>query len=201
MTPSQQLRAWAHELAAMARVGLEYSPTPYDTDRYERISRIAEGIAGLTIDAAFTPERPYLGDAGYVTVKVGVGVAVLDRAGRVALIRRADNGRWALPGGFAEVGSSPSENALRELREETGLEARITGLVGIYDNRRFNTSSAYHIYTCCFRATLTGGEPRPSNETLEVAFSAAGALPVPMSEQQQRMIEDAFAAAPGAAFE
>lgn len=185
----------------MARVGLDYAPTPYDTDRYERISRIAEGLAGLAMDAEFTPERPYLADLGYVTVKVGVGIAVLDPRGRVALIKRADNGRWALPGGFAEVGSSPSENALRELREESGLEARIDGLVGVYDNRRFNTSSAYHIYTCCFRATLTGGEPRPSNETLEVAFFETDALPGPMSGQQQRMILDAIAGAPAAVFQ
>jgi ADP-ribose pyrophosphatase YjhB (NUDIX family) len=201
LNPSQQLRLWAHELASMARTGLEFSPTPYDTERYERMARIAEGIAGLAIDAAFTPERPYLPDTGYATAKVGVGLAAFDEQGRVALIQRADNGRWALPGGFAEVGSTPAENALRELREESGLEAELTSLVGVYDNSRFSSTSAYHLYICCFRGRVTGGKPTPSNETLDVRFADPNALPGPMSELQRTMIADAVRGAREAAFQ
>src|SRR6266567_3280561 len=121
MQPSEQLRFRAHELAAMAKTGLEFAPKDYDRDRYERTMAIAEGIAEMTIDATFTPERPYLSDLHIPSPKVGCSVAAFDDVGRVVLIKRADNGRWALPGGYAEVGSPPSTNALRELRQRRAL--------------------------------------------------------------------------------
>src|SRR5712691_5555657 len=104
MRPSEQLRFWAHELAALARTGLEFVANEYDRDRFTRTMAIAEGIAALTIDAGFTPERPYLPDVGITSPKVGCSVAAFDAAGKLVLIKRADNGRWALPGGYAEVG-------------------------------------------------------------------------------------------------
>src|SRR5437868_7144972 len=166
--PSEQLRFWAHELGGMAKTGLLHSQDSYDRDRYERTLAIAEGIAGLTIGADFTPDRPYLPDLGIPTPKTGCSVAAFDDLGRVALIRRADNGRWALPGGYAEIGSPPSTNALRELREETGFEAAIDRLVGLYDNKEFSSVSPYQFYICLFRARITGGAAATSHETLEV---------------------------------
>jgi len=165
MRPSEQLRFWAHELAAM------------------------------TIDATFTPERPYLADTGVVSVKVGCFVAVFDDQGRVVLIERSDNGRWALPGGYADVGSSPSENALRELAEETGLSADIERFVGVYDNRRFGSTAAYHFYTLLFRGRLTGGEARPSAETTQVQLVDPNEAPENMSALQRTMLADAVATA------
>jgi ADP-ribose pyrophosphatase YjhB (NUDIX family) len=195
MRPSEQLRFWAHELAAMARTGLEFANNDYDKDRYQRSARIAEGIASLVIDADFTPERPYLADVGLATPKVGCSVAAFDDDGRVALIKRADNGRWALPGGYAEVGSSPSDNALRELREETGFGAELERLVGVYDNGRFDSTSPYQFYICCFRARIVSGEATPSVETVEVVLTPPDRLPENMSMLQHTMIADAVAAA------
>lgn len=192
MGPSEQLRFYAHELAAMARTGLTYATDAYDVDRYRRIERIAEGIATLVIDAEITPERPYLPDIGIVSPKIGCSVAAFDDAGRVAIIRRADNGRWALPGGYAEVGSSPSENALRELHEETGLEAGLERLSGVYDNRHFGSAAAYQFYICCFRARISGGRPTPSSETLEVVLADPADLPEDMSLLQRTMLADAL---------
>jgi ADP-ribose pyrophosphatase YjhB (NUDIX family) len=195
MRPSEQLRFWAHELAAMSRTGLEFATNDYDRDRFVRSARIAEGIASLVIDAEFTPERPYLGDIGIATPKVGCSVAAFDDAGRVALIKRADNGRWALPGGYAEVGTPPSENAIRELHEETGFDGELEGLVGVYDNRRFQSTSPYQFYICCFRARIVGGRATPSEETVEVVLTPPDLLPEDMSTLQRAMLGDAVAAA------
>ncbi len=192
MGPSEQLRYYAHELAAMARTGLEFANNEYDRDRFIRTERIAAGIAALVIDAEFTPERPYLPDLGIASPKIGCSVAAFDDDGRVALIKRADNGRWALPGGYAEVGSPPSENALRELHEETGFEARLERLVGVYDNMCFGSTSPYHFYICCFRARITGGGATPSLETTEVALADPTELPENMSPLQRTMVADAL---------
>jgi ADP-ribose pyrophosphatase YjhB (NUDIX family) len=173
----------------------------YDRDRFERTRRISEGIAAMVVDADFTPERPYLADLGIATPKVGCSVAAFDDEHRVALIRRADNGRWALPGGYAEVGSTPSANALRELTEETGFVAELERLVGVYDNRVFGSVAPYHFYICCFRARITGGTATPSKETPEVELVSPDALPQDMSVLQRSMLADAVAGAAQAAYQ
>lgn len=192
MRPSEQIRFWAHELAAMARTGLEFATNDYDRDRYKRAMSVAEGLASLTIDAEFTTERPYLPDLWMATPKVGCSVAAFDDAGRVVLIKRADNGRWALPGGVAEVGDTPSTNALRELHEETGFDARIERLVGVYDNKTFGSVAPYQFYVCCFRARITGGDATPSVETPEVVLAYPGELPEDMSRLQRTMLADSL---------
>lgn len=194
MRPSEQIRYWAHELAAMARTGLEFVTNDYDRDRFERIHAIGEEMAAMTIDAEFTPERPYLADVGIASPKVGCSVAAFDEGGRVVLIKRADNGRWALPGGYAEVGSPPSVNALRELHEETGFHAELERLVGVYDNKSLGGVSPYQFYICCFRARITGGDATPSVETLEVVLTDPASLPENMSLLQRTMLTDSLRA-------
>jgi ADP-ribose pyrophosphatase YjhB (NUDIX family) len=189
--PSEQLRFWAHELGGMAKTGLLHTKDSYDTDRYERMLAIAEAMAALTIGAEFTPDRPYLPDVGIPTPKTGCSVAAFDDAGQVVLIQRSDNKRWALPGGYAEIGSPPSVNALRELKEETGFDAELERLVGIYDNKRFASVAPYQFYICLFRARITGGAAATSHETIDVRLVDVADPPADMSELQRTMVRDA----------
>ena len=191
MPPSQQLRFWAHELAGMAKTGLLHAHDSYDQDRCERMLAIAEQLAALTIADEFTPERPYLADPGIVTPKVGCSVAAFDDDGRAVLIQRADNKRWALPGGYAEVGSTPSANGLREFREETGFEAEVERLVGVYDNKHFASVTNYQFYICLFRARITGGAATVSHESLDVRLVDPTTPPEDMSMLQRAMLHDA----------
>jgi ADP-ribose pyrophosphatase YjhB (NUDIX family) len=199
--PSEQLRFWAHELGGMAKTGLLHTTDSYDTDRYQRMLAIAEAMASLTIGADFTPDRPYLPDVGIPTPKTGCSVAAFDDAGRAVLIQRADNKRWALPGGYAEIGSPPSENALREFKEETGFDAELERLVGIYDNKRFASVSPYQFYICLFRARITGGAAATSHETLEVRLVDLADPPADMSELQRTMLRDAARSSDRAVFQ
>jgi len=176
----------------MAKTGLEFAENAYDRDRYERTMSIAEGIAAMTIDA-FTPERPYLGELHIPSPKVGCSVAAFDDAGRVVLIKRADNGRWALPGGYAEVGSPPSTNALRELHEETGLERSSSTAAWAKPTRQQRPQGRRpKVYICCFRGKITGGSATPSDETPEVVLAEPGELPESMSLLQRTMIADSL---------
>jgi ADP-ribose pyrophosphatase YjhB (NUDIX family) len=191
LPPSEQLRFWAHELGGMAKTGLLHAHDTYDRDRCERMLAIAEAMAAMTIGADFTPERPYLPDLGIPSPKVGCSVAAFDDGGQVVVIQRSDNKRWALPGGYAEIGSTPSVNALREFREETGYDADLERLIGVYDNHHFASVAPYQFYICLFRARLTGGAPATSSETLDVRLVAPGDPPDDMSELQRTMIRDA----------
>jgi 8-oxo-dGTP pyrophosphatase MutT (NUDIX family) len=110
-------------------------------------------------------------------VKVGLGVLVVDPQGRILLEKRSDSGMWGLPGGAVDTGESITMAALREVKEETGLEVRITRVIGVYseptrrilvypDNRRCAPSGG-----CCPGDGIISGELSITFESLELLFS------------------------------
>jgi ADP-ribose pyrophosphatase YjhB (NUDIX family) len=106
----------------------------------------------------------------YVTPKIAVAIAVFDERDAILLVERADNGSWALPGGWADVGYSAVENALRELYQETGLSADCDGLIGVYDGRRHPVGVLEEsLYTLVFHGRLVGGEISPHRHEIAQA--------------------------------
>ncbi|MBO3748796.1 NUDIX domain-containing protein [Streptosporangiaceae bacterium NEAU-GS5] len=104
-----------------------------------------------------------------------VNVVVTNDAGEVLMIRRSDNGNWAVPGGAIDLNESLPEAAVRETREETGIEAEITGLVGIYTDPRHivlytSNGEARQEFSIVLTARAIGGEPTPSSESTEVRW-------------------------------
>jgi ADP-ribose pyrophosphatase YjhB (NUDIX family) len=186
------LRAYAFELAGMSKTGLEFVSNDYDRDRFTRTLRIAESIASMTFPDGIPQDATYVAELGVVTPKAGCSVAAFDADGRVLLIRRADDGRWAIPGGYAEIGSTPSQNALRELREETGFEARIERLLGVFDGWVLGSTHPYQPWTLLFRGAITGGSARPSHETTDVRFFARDDVPRELAPVARAMLEHAF---------
>jgi ADP-ribose pyrophosphatase YjhB (NUDIX family) len=105
-----------------------------------------------------------------------VNVAVMNDAGQLLLIRRTDNGNWALPGGAMDIGESISEAAVRETLEETGVTCRVVGLIGIYTNPRHvleytSNGEVRQEFSVVFRATFAAGEPTPSSESSSVVWA------------------------------
>jgi ADP-ribose pyrophosphatase YjhB (NUDIX family) len=114
------------------------------------------------------------------SIVVAVTVFVLDDQDRVLLIRRTDNGLWAIPGGAQDVGEYISEAAVRETREEAGIDIEVTGVVGIYSNPHhvmsYSNGEVRQQFSICFRARYVSGAPTPSNESSEVRWVARGEL-------------------------
>jgi ADP-ribose pyrophosphatase YjhB (NUDIX family) len=118
-----------------------------------------------------------------------VNVVVVDDAGQILLIRRADNDNWALPGGAMDLGESLPAAAVRETLEETGVRVEVTGLVGIYTDPRHvilytSDGEVRQEFSVVFTARPLGGEPTPSDESREVRWVApdgVGALPMDRS--------------------
>lgn len=110
---------------------------------------------------------------------------VLDDQGRIALVHRKDNGLWALPGGGMELGESIEDCAVREVKEETGLDVEITGLIGVYTNphhvMKYDDGEVRQQFSLCYRTKLLGGELGGDSESTDVAWverDAIGDLPM-----------------------
>jgi 8-oxo-dGTP pyrophosphatase MutT (NUDIX family) len=104
-----------------------------------------------------------------------VNVVVVNDAGDVLLIRRSDNGNWAVPGGAIDLGESMVQAAARETREETGIDCEITGLVGIYTDPKHlilytSNGEVRQEFSILLTAVATGGQPTPSSESTEVRW-------------------------------
>ncbi|WFF07302.1 NUDIX domain-containing protein [Micromonospora sp. WMMD1076] len=110
------------------------------------------------------------------SIVVAVTVFVQDELGRVLLIQRTDNGLWALPGGAQEFGEYIAETAVRETREEAGVEVEVTSVVGIYTNPNhvveYSDGEVRQQFSICFRGRYVSGQPTPSDESSEVRWVA-----------------------------
>lgn len=190
--PNPRWLDWAREIQSLAQTGLAFTKSPYDRLTFGRLSDIAAEIVAehARLDAEEI-KRVFSLEPGYATPKVDIRAAVV-RDGRILLVRERSDGRWAMPGGWADVGDRPSETAVRETLEESGFAVRVVRLVGAFDaNRGEYASVFFHAVKLVFLCDLLGGEAAPSMETLEVGFFDFDDLP-PLSEQRtnQRHLDE-----------
>ena len=114
------------------------------------------------------------------TITVTATAFVAEPGGRLLLIQRSDSGRWVLPGGALELGERITDTAVRETREETGVDILITGLIGVYSNPHhllaYSNGEVRQQFSLCFRAHPLGGDPSPSVASLDVRWIEPRAL-------------------------
>ncbi len=189
--PARTLLRWSESLAAIARTGLGFTESLYERERFEEILRVAadiravadEGVDGVE-DADGLVEE-WLGQVGrgvpgYVTPKVAVGAAVGNDKGELLLIQRADSGVWLYPTGWCDVGYSAAEVVVKEVLEETGIEAEPERLIAVLDGLRLGFTRV-PLYSLVFYCRAVGGklEPHPL-ECRDVGWFTADALPSPL---------------------
>ncbi|MDX6750840.1 NUDIX domain-containing protein [Geminicoccaceae bacterium 1502E] len=136
----------------------------------------------------------------------GVAVLVLDEQERLLLVRNADTLEWQTVGGAVDPGESPAEAAVREAREETGLEVRLTRVIGVYGGPSFRLSypngDVCEYVSTAFEAVVTGGEARPdAEETSEIGWFRREAMEgLVMAPHTRLLAADAFARDPATRF-
>ncbi len=204
-----ELTRWAEALAGIARTGLGFTESSYEAERYEEILGIAADIKASASDStgesvAAAPDVFHAewlrsvgsGVPGYVTPKVAIGAVVGDDAGRLLLIQRADSGVWLYPTGWADVGYSPSEVAIKEVHEETGIRCEVIRPLAILDGLRAGFSRV-PLYSLVFLCRAVGGElASHPQECLDVGWFGPDDLPSPLANYE-RWGETAFAAIEG----
>ena len=185
---------WVREIFSISQSGLTYSGNQYDIERYKRLQEItAEIIASQSEISKETVLESFSMQAGYITPKIDVRGAVI-RDGKILLIQERADGRWAMPGGWADLGNTPASVAEREVWEESGFHVRAEKVVAVIDANRIEPMEFYHAYKMIFLCKLLEGQPRTSHETLAVDFFDLNHLP-PLSiyRTNQNMLQEVFA--------
>lgn len=134
---SEDLLMLAQRLQALAQAGITYATSPYDLERYEEIRTISAKLLEALTDEPFEKIlRLFTCENGYQTPKVDIrGVVFRDRREVLLVREKIDGGKWTLPGGWADVGCTPYEVAVKEVKEEAGLLVRPVRLLALLDKR------------------------------------------------------------------
>ena len=179
---------WSEALAAIARTGLGFTDSLYERERFEEVLRVAADIrvaAGHDSSPEVLVEEWLAhvgrGVAGYVTPKVAIGAVVGNEAGEILLVQRSDSGMWLYPTGWADVGYSPAEVAVKEVLEETGMLVEPVRLIAVLDGLRLGFTTI-PLYSLVFHCRLVGGELRAHPlECRAVGWFGEDGLPSPLA--------------------
>jgi ADP-ribose pyrophosphatase YjhB (NUDIX family) len=209
----QDLVRWAETLAGIARTGLGFTESLYEQERFEEVLHVAGDIRSAADAEEALDVDDYVaewmrsvgtGVAGYVTPKSAVGAIVYDEQQRILLVQRADTGVWLYPTGWADIGYSASEVAVKEVLEETGIVCVPEGVIAVLDGMRMGFTRI-PLYSIVFLCKAIGGDLQGHPlETRAVGFFAEDELP-PMTVGVGQWGKHAFAAirgeAPGVLFD
>jgi ADP-ribose pyrophosphatase YjhB (NUDIX family) len=174
---SQWLR-WTQRLQAIAQDGLTYSHDDYDLGRYEQLRELAaEMLAAHSTGTLEEAQDLLVLETGPATPKVDVRAAVFDDD-RILLVKEPDEAGWSVPGGWADVGESPSEAAVRETLEESGYRVRPVRLLAVYErDRHGHPPIAYHVYKLVYLCELLPEERLTDVDARGVSFFGEGEIP------------------------
>ena len=175
----------------MSQTGLTYARDPFDRERYEAIRLIAAEMLAMSdpggVDVMAVVDL-LKGQVGYATPKVDMRGVVFDADGRLLLVQeRSDGDKWTLPGGWADIGSSPGENVTREIREEAGFETCAVKVLAVYDrDKHDHPKMAWHTYKLFVRCEITGGTAAEggTSETSGVGFFGLDEIPLDLSTER-----------------
>ncbi len=188
----------AKRLLALAETGQHFTKDPFDRERYDEIADIARAmLADLgriplsELDALVSEHA-----GGYATPSIDIRGAVI-RDGHILLVRERSDGKWAMPGGFADIGSSPAENIEREVWEEAGLRVRARHLYALRHKARHpypaDIRDFYKLFFLCDE--VSAATPKPGPETSDVAFFPMNSLPdLSLTRNLEQDIQAAFEA-------
>jgi len=192
---TRDLVRWSETLAAIARTGLGFTQSRYEQERFEEVLHVAADIKAAADEALeVRRERDHFiqewmdsigeGVPGYVTPKVAIGAVVGNEAGEILLVQRKDSGVWLYPTGWADVGYSPAEVAVKEVQEETGILCEPVQLLSVIDGQRMGFTR-FAMYMMLFHCKAVGGDLSGHPlETANVGWFGRDALPVPTAGAQ-----------------
>ena len=169
-------------MIALTDTGLTFTKDPFDRERYEDLrsllSEMLNQVSDLDPDEVAELLKP---TSAYATPLMDVRAWIVEDE-KICLVRGQGENDWALPGGFGEVGYSPTENILKEIEEETGFEAKVERLLAVFDTNRFQLQSKQYA-KFVFECKLLDGQFQKNQEIADLQFFAIDQLPA-LSEKR-----------------
>lgn len=168
----------AKRIQAIAQAGLTFSDGAYDIERYNELRKISvEMVSDLTGQDIKLVKEIFASETGYQTPKVDVR-SVVFKDSKILMVKETIDNCWSLPGGWADVGYSPYEVAVKETLEESGFEVEPVRLLAVLDKSKHpHPDDIYHVYKLFILCKLTGGDKKTSIETSEIGFFDRKKLP------------------------
>ena len=174
-----ELITLAQRIRAMSQTALTYSSNEYEIDRSKefieishRITSIVSGVGDEEISACYNPVKEY------ITPKIDIRAVIFNDKNEILLVKEKADGRWSLPGGWSDVGFTPTEIVIKESKEETGFDVRVVRLLAVLDKRCYNhPSSTFYVYKMCFHCEIIGGDDNLTFDILDKGFFALDNLP------------------------
>ena len=179
MEKGKELITLAQRIRALSQTGITYDSNGYEIERFQeliaisnRIVSLVSGVADAEINACYTPAKEY------VTPKVDIRAVVFNDKDEVLLVCEKADGRWAMPGGWSDVGYTPREVAVKETKEETGLDVCVERLLAVMDKRcHAHPASPFYIYKMFILCKILGGEFNDTFDIIDKGFFALDSLP------------------------
>jgi ADP-ribose pyrophosphatase YjhB (NUDIX family) len=187
---------WASQLQSIAQAGLTFSENRYDLDRYRQIRNLSVEIMNEYTEAGTGKIRElFASETGYQTPKVDIRASVFSND-KILMVREKIDGAWSLPGGWADINTTPGESAVRECFEEAGAEVKPLRIIAVQlADRHCDAPYLYSVYKIFIECELIGNEFKENTETLESGFFPLDSLPPLSIERNTReQIEMCFEA-------
>lgn len=177
--PMQRLIEIAQRLLSISDIGLQYAATDFERDRHAEIRKL--GLELLATGSGHTLEAVEMAiplEGSYPTPKVDVRAVVFDDAGRLLYVKEKVDGKWALPGGWAEIGLTPAEVAVKECQEEAGITVDHEAVWMVVDKKGWGHPVPLHAtYKIFIHCRYLGGEPQAGYEVHDAAFFGQDEIP------------------------
>lgn len=170
----------AKRIKSISDVGLLYTENPYDVDRYKELKEIAfDLMQQLTQEPLEEIKSAFREIVEYPTPNVDVRGVVLNEKNQILLVKEVLDGKWTIPGGWCEIGLSPKENLIKEMKEETGLDVNVERLLAIFDKRCHpHPPQSHYVYKLVFYCTIVGSpELKPEYEITDSGYFDLDNLP------------------------
>ncbi len=182
-------------IKALSETGLVYAQNGYEVERNQELVDLSKQMMAAIADLPVqTLDKFYAPPTEYPTAKVDVRGFVINDKDEILMAKEKMDGKWTIPGGWADVGLSPAENTIKEIEEETGIEAETVRLLAVYDKRfHDHPPSPFYIYKIVFLCKVVGGELRGNFDIEDSGWFKLNDLPE-LSEDRivKSQIEELF---------
>lgn len=177
---SEEILLAFKRVKSVADTGLLYCKEDYGRERYHELEDIAlTSISKLTSRSISTIRNFYDKVTDYPTPKVDVRAFIVNEQQQILMVKERADSCWTLPGGWADIGLTPSECVIKEVKEETGLDAEVIRLMAVFDKKKYpHPPQPFYVYKMVFHCRITGAMTfNKAFDVLDIRFFDINDLP------------------------